>query len=116
MLSATTRTGVTVIKFLGCGLAVLATACASSAGTGSLIGAGVGAALGQAIGQDTEGTLIGAGVGAAAGYMIGNEVDKADDRQDQEDEEYPPDNTWPPCRALMAYRPWPPMSPSEASF
>lgn len=87
MLLATTRTSVTVIRLLGCGLAVLATGCASSAGTGSLIGAGAGAALGQAIGRDTQGTLIGAGVGAAAGYMIGNEMDKADERQNQEDEE-----------------------------
>ncbi len=87
MLSATTQTGMTVIKFLGCGVALLAAGCASSAGTGSLIGAGVGAALGQAFGQDTEGTLIGAGVGAGAGYLIGNEMDKADERQNQEDEE-----------------------------
>ncbi len=87
MLSARTKTDGTAIKFLGFGLALLAAGCASSAGTGSLIGAGLGAALGQAIGQDTEGTLIGAGVGAAAGYVIGNEMDKADERQNQEDEE-----------------------------
>lgn len=57
--------------------------CQSSAGNGALLGTAAGAIAGQAIGGDTEGTLIGAGIGAGAGYIIGNEIDKNEEREQQ---------------------------------
>jgi uncharacterized protein YcfJ len=66
--------------------------CESKAGTGALVGGAAGAGIGAIIGHNSHnrtgsGALIGGAVGALGGALVGNEMDKADQRKEQ-DERY----------------------------
>jgi uncharacterized protein YcfJ len=55
--------------------------------SGAVIGGLAGAGVGAAVGGDehrTEGALIGGAAGAGGGYLVGDQIDKKNDREDDD--------------------------------
>src|SRR4051812_17842828 len=61
---------------------LLASGCATQAGTGGLLGAGIGGVAGAAIGHAAHNTAAGAVIGAATGAVIGTAAGASADERD----------------------------------